>query len=170
MDYLLIAGAAVIGMFVGYLISVRRARIAVAEELVKARKRADQALQKARADVANELEEKDRALSALETRTAEAKQQSEQERSKLQADLTHLQTERTRLAARTQELSQHVDEMRGEMRTVSDEGMRELEELHEILNALEQAVQRMEERRLATDRKLKKEAAPPPAPVAAPKA
>jgi chromosome segregation ATPase len=170
MDYLLIAGAAVIGILVGYLISLRRARVAVAEELVKARKRADQALQTARAGVANELEEKDRTIAALEARMAEAGQQAEQERSKLRADLTHLQTERTRLAARTQELSQHVDEMRGEMRTISDEGMRELEELHEILNALEQAVQRMEERRLAADRKLKKEAAPPQAPVAAPKA
>lgn len=170
MDYLLIAAPAVIGLAVGYLISMRRARVAVADELTKARKRADQALQKARTDVAGELDEKERAISALETRMAEAKQQSEQERSKLQADLTHLQTERTRLAARAQELSQHVDEMRGEMRTVSDEGMRELEELHEILNALEQAVQRMEERRLATDRKVKQESAAPAAPVAARKA
>ena len=77
MDYFLIAAAAVIGLAVGYLISMRRARVAVADELTKARKRADQALQKARTDVAGELDEKERAISALETRMAEAKQQSE---------------------------------------------------------------------------------------------
>ena len=168
MDYVLIAAAAVIGMLAGYLISMRRARVAVAEELVKAQRRAAQATKNARAEVAAELERKDHAVSALEARLDEERQKAEQAHSRLQADVTHLQGERARLQARAQELSQHVDEMRSEMGQANEESMRELEELHEIANAFEQAIQRMESRRLATDRRVKQESVSTP--VAAPKA
>lgn len=168
MEYLLIAAAAIIGGLAGYFMSLRKARTAVAEELAKARRRAEQAIKAARGEVAAELEEKDQTVAALESRVEETRQKAEQERSRIQADLAHLQSERTRLAARAQELAQQLDEIRGELRTASDDGMQELEELHEIVNSFEQAVQRMEARRLAADRKMKQE---PPAPrVAVPKA
>jgi len=54
------------------------------------------------------------------------------------------------------------------MGQANEESMRELEELHEIANAFEQAIQRMESRRLATDRRVKQESVSTP--VAAPKA
>lgn len=171
MDYVLIAAAAVIGLLVGYMITMRRARVAVAEELTKAQRRAAQATKTARAEVAAELEHKDHSITSLEARMDEERQKAEQARSRLQADLTHLQEERARLQARTQELSQHVDEMHGEMRQTNDESMRELEELHEIANSFAQAIERMEARLLATDRRVKgsvKESVT--APVAAPKA
>jgi len=165
-DDVLIVGAAAIGLVAGYLLAYRRARAAVAEELQRAERRAAQAIKTARDELASDLDRKDHAIATLEARFDEVHQKGDQARSRLQADLAHAQTERSRFEAqaqaervrfeaRVQELAQQVEMLSAEVRQANEEGMRELEVLHEIGNALDQAIQRMEARLLAVARRVK---------------
>lgn len=168
----LAAGALAVGLLAGYLVAARRVHAEVAEALERARRRAAQALQAARDEVAAELDRKDHALATLEARLEEERQRAETARSRLQADLAHAQAQRARLETHLQELSRQVETLGAELRQAGEESLQDLEALHEISTTLEQALQRMEARLLAASRRVKeaKAAAAGSAPDATPPA
>ncbi len=150
-DVVLIAGAGLIGVLVGALVSVKRARAAVQGELDKAQRRTTQAVTVAKQQVGTEMERLEREATGLRAKADEERHTVEAAHSKLQADVTRMQSERGKLLTRYGELAQGLEELHAQ----NDESIKELEQLHEIANSLRQVLEQMESRLLAAARRVK---------------
>jgi chromosome segregation ATPase len=150
-DVVLIAGAAVIGILVGALLSSKYARVAVQADLDKAQRKTTQAVTVAKQQVGNEMERLEREATGLRAKVDEERHAVEAAHSKLQADVTRMQAERGKLLTRYGELAQGLEELHAQ----NDESIKELEQLHEIANSLRQVLEQMESRLLAAARRVK---------------
>lgn len=150
-DIVLIAGAGLIGILVGAMISLKRARAAVQGELDKANRRTAQAVDVAKQQVGTELERLEREATGLRAKMEDERQGAQAAASKLQADVARMQQERAKFLARYEELAQGLDELRAQ----NDESIKELEQLHEIANSLRQVLEQVEGRLLAAARRVK---------------
>lgn len=150
-DVVLIVGAGLIGVLLGALISSKRARTAVQGDLDKAQQRTTQAVTVAKQQVGTEMERLQHEATSLRAKVDEERHAAEAAHSKLQADVVRMQAERGKLLTRYEELAQGLEELHAQ----NDEGIKELEQLHEIANSLRQVLEQMESRLLAAARRVK---------------
>jgi chromosome segregation ATPase len=150
-DVVLIAGAGLIGVLLGVLISSKRARTAVQGDLDKAQRRTTQAVTVAKQQVGTEMERLQHEATSLRAKVDEERHTAEAAHSKLQADVERMQAERGKLLARYEEFAQELEELHAQ----NDESIKELEQLHEIANSLTQILEQMESRLLTAARRVK---------------
>jgi hypothetical protein len=132
---------AVIGVAAGalgcWLWLARRMHERLESEMAESARKAARAVDWAKSEAAMQIDRRDQEIAVLRARSEEHDHSIEQIRARLQADLALAQRERAQWESQASEASTRVAHLTGQLQSIKDEGLRDLEQLRSLARSLQ---------------------------------